>query len=1280
MADAGADRWQVWVDTGGTFTDCLALSPAGQLHRAKVLSSSSLRARLREVVGPRSLHVDARWPSVTDFCCGYKLTVPGHISRTHSVVGYDPARQVLHLDREIPDVPAGVTLELSTGEEAPVLAARVVTGTPADRPLPPMQLRLATTRGTNALLERAGAPTALFVTRGFADLLQIGDQQRPDLFALNVIKRTPLYAAVVEVEERLDAAGDVLVPLDTRALATQVDHLRSAGLHRAAIALLHAYRNPVHEEALAAFLQKAGMETISVSSQLAPLIKILPRAQTAVVDAYLSPVVGGYLDRVASVLQGQDLHVMTSAGGLVRRADYRTKDSLLSGPAGGVAGAVEAARRAGLDRVLSFDMGGTSTDVARYDGDFDYDFEHTVGDAHLVAPALAIETVAAGGGSICSYAGGRLRVGPESAGAHPGPACYGAGGPLTVTDVNLLLGRLDATQFEIPVNGPAAQAALNQLHQQMLADGSEATIDDLLSGLVAIADDRMAAAIRRVSLERGVDPTRFTLVAFGGAGGQHACGVATRLGIERVLIPSDAGLLSARGLGAAAIERFAQRQILRPLKEVEEELAGWFDELGGQAITAVEAEGTTAGQVEVRRRLLYLRLQGQESSVAITYTGAAAYDEFVRAYHDLYGHHPPARPIEVESMRVVASTAVLDVPVSLNSTAATAPTSQAVWTADGWCDAETYQRSALITGAPLNGPVLVFEQHSATFVDAGWCVRLGEDGGLLLERSSESQESAATQQQPAAVRLALFTHALESVAREMGTALQHTALSTNVKERLDFSCAVLDVEGRLVVNAPHIPVHLGALGLCVREVAQALELGPGDTAITNHPGFGGSHLPDVTLVTPVHADSGRLLAWVASRAHHAEIGGTRPGSMPPDARTLEEEGVVIAPRYLVRHGEVLWEEIEEVLTTAPHPSRAVADNLADLEAALAANHRGRQALQTLARTHSEQAVADYMQALRAEAGAGVRRALADRGDGLYAATEALDDGTPLVVQIEVAGETARIDFSGSGDVHPGNLNATPAIVFSAITYVLRLLVREELPLNEGFLEPVDVILPPGLLNPPFARFADVAGEASSPAVAGGNVETSQRLVDVLLKALDLVAGSQGTMNNVLFGNERFGYYETVCGGTGAGAGFDGAHAVHSHMTNTRITDPEIIEQRYPVRVERFQIRHGSGGAGRWRGGDGCIRELRFLAPVSLSLLTQHRRVGPYGLHGGQDGRTGRQQLLRADGSTQELGSVDSAQMEVGDRLLLETPGGGGYGASDADRGDAGERDYDEVVE
>jgi 5-oxoprolinase (ATP-hydrolysing) len=1069
---------------------------------------------------------------------------------------------------------------------------------------------------------------------------------------------TPLTLDVVEVDERLDADGRVVRPLDVTGLAEAAEHLRDRGVRSAAVALLHSYRNAEHEERVAEVLRDAGFECVAPSAALAPLIKVLPRAQTAVVEAYLGPIIAGYLGRVAEGVRGR-VHAMTSAGGLVERRAYRAKDSLLSGPAGGVAGAAAMGRASGESRLLSFDMGGTSTDVARYDGDFEYVFEHRVGDARLMAPALAIETVAAGGGSICRFVEGRLTVGPESAGADPGPACYGAGGPLTVTDVNLLLGRLDPARFGIPLDVDAARRRLDDLRQEMEEADAGATNEEILSGLTRIADERMAAAMRRVSLEKGYDPTDHALLAFGGAGAQHACGVADCLGIDRAVVPVDASLLSAHGLGAAVLERFRERQVLRPLDEVEGDLSGWLDELGEAARRDVVAEGGAAEQVAVRRRLVNLRFRGQETSLTVEASGDLR-SAFAEEYATLYGHNPSTeRPIEVESIRVVARSPgeELAPPPAVASAESKGRGSRRVWTGTAWQDVPTVERADLTPGDEIDGPLLVFEEHSAAWVAPGWRLQVDAARALFLRRQDPSTTRVSTGETEA-VRLELFTHALENGAREMGALLQRTALSTNVKERLDFSCALLDADGCLVVNAPHIPVHLGALGVCVRAVAAALDLKPGDTVITNHPGFGGSHLPDITLVTPVHDEEGRLLGYAASRAHHAEIGGTRPGSMPPAATRLCEEGVVIAPRLLVDGGTPMWDGLRALLSAGPHPSRAPEDNVADLEAALAANHRGAVWLRQLATDHGADEVGRYMAALRQEAARGVRRALAARADGRLTATGRLDDGSPVAVTVDIDGDRARIDFSGSAPVHAGNLNATPAIVQSALVYVLRLLVDAPLPLNEGFLDPVELHLPEGMLNPPFRR-GDVADD---PAVVGGNVETSQRIVDVLLDAFGLAAGSQTTMNNTLFGDERFGYYETLCGGTGAGPGFDGADAVHSHMTNTRITDAEVLESRYPVRVERFAVRRGSGGAGRWRGGDGAVRELTFLEPVSLSLLTQQRHAGPRGAAGGDPGAPGRQRLVRVGGDEQVLGAVDGADLEAGDRLVMETPGGGGWGA------------------
>ena len=1276
--------WHIWIDTGGTFTDCLALDPGGGLRRAKVLSSSTLRAVVVEVESADTLRIAEDWGAAPGVVDGLELGALSGDAEPARILSYDPRAGRMRLARPLGGLRPGAAVEVRSPEEAPVLAARLVTGTRYGAALPPLAMRLATTRGTNALLERRGAPTALFITRGFGDLPRIGTQQRPDLFALEVRKPEPLHSSVAEVEERRAADGSVLVPLDLDAARAAAERIAAEGIRSAAVALAHAFRDPAHERALADALRDVGFAHVALSSELAPFIGLLARAETAVVDAYLGPVIGGYLDGVRRALGGGRLHVMTSAGGLVRPEDFRAKDSLLSGPAGGVVGAALAGRRSGRARVIAFDMGGTSTDVARVDGDFEYVWEHEVGGARIVAPALAIESVAAGGGSICAFDVQGLRVGPESAGASPGPACYGAGGPLTLTDCNLLLGRLDPARFAIPVDPAPALAAADALAARVRGETGEAVERQaLLAGLVEIADERMADAIRGISLRRGYDPAEYALVAFGGAGGQHACGVASRLGIGSVVVPADAGLLSALGIGHAPLERFAEQQVLRPLDEVDDEIPAIFDGLSNEAADAVAREGVAREEIAVRRRIANLRYAGQDSTLTVEWDRSVSLRAaFEARYAAVYGHRPAARPIEVESLRAIASTRAAEepsAPVPASHDAAPAGTRE-TWIAGGWMEVPVYERESLAPGARVDGPALIAERHSATFVAPGWTAAGDGASNLVLSASAgigrgESAESHSRTfafshsrthalshaRTPDAVRTELFVSRFRALVGEMGDMLRRTALSTNVKERLDFSCALLDADGELVVNAPHIPVHLGAMGLCVRAVRDAVEMRPGDVVVTNHPAFGGSHLPDVTVITPVHDDAEALIGYVASRAHHAEIGGTRPGSMPPAARTLAEEGVVIAPMHLVRGGEARWDAMREALSGGPHPSRAVEDNLADLAAAVAANHRGAELLRALAREHGREAVGAYMDALKARAAAGIRDALRRIPDGAYEAEERLDDGSRLRVRVRVSGGRASIDFAGSAGVHPGNLNATPAIVRSVVLYVLRLLVREPLPLNEGLMQGVELIVPPGLLNPPFGD-----DPARDPAVVGGNTEVSQRLTDTLLKALRLAACSQGTMNNVLWGSDRFGYYETVCGGTGAGPGWDGASAVHSHMTNTRITDPEVVEHRYPVRVERFGIRAGSGGAGRFRGGDGAVREVTFLAPMSLSVLTQHRVERPYGVDGGQPGAPGRQRVVRANGEVLELGPVDGTEVRTGDRLVLETPGGGGWGAADSE--------------
>jgi 5-oxoprolinase (ATP-hydrolysing) len=1259
--------WQIWIDTGGTFTDCIARDPAGELRRCKVLSSGALRDRV-EAVEDDGLQLRGASSLPEGFLAGVELSLLGE-SKGVTIQEHDASTGIVRLTGPVPEVfQPGTPVELRSGKEAPMLAARLITGTPFGASLPPVAMRLATTRGTNALLTRRGARTAHFITAGFEDLLDIGGQQRPDLFALHIEKAEPLPELVIGVRERLAADGSVIEPLDRKRLASDISDLRSRGIACASVTLLHGHRNPVHERQIEDMLFDAGFEYVARSSALSPFQGLLRRSETCTVDAYLGPVISEYLGAVETGL-GADtsgLHVMTSAGGLVGADAYRSMDSLLSGPAGGVVGAALTGHRFGRDRVIAFDMGGTSTDVSRFDGDFEYVFSHQVGPVELAVPALAIETVAAGGGSICRVEQGRLAVGPQSAGAMPGPASYGAGGPLTLTDVNLLLGRLVAERFPIPIDLDSAKARFGELRGELDEAGRGTGSDEeILEGLLRIADERMAEAIRHISIRKGIDPTGFALVAFGGAGGQHACRLAELLGMEEVVLPADAGLLSALGLGHAVVERFAQREILRPLGEVSDRLDEWLQELAEEASKALVDEGV-GDDVDEPRLIVELRYIGQDSTLEIEpVPGEDLESQFEEAYFRLFSYRPRERGVEVVSLRVVMRNRRPEVvPVTEGAEEVPQPIepvrSQRCFMGGAWRDVRCYEAAEMASGTEVPGPALVQQEHSALVVRPGWRARSLGDGGvrLVAGRDDRADDVATSVGRPQAVELELMSNRFSSIAREMGEMLQRTAISTNIKEREDFSCTLLDAAGRLVVNAPHIPVHLGAMGLCVRELVSHRALEPGDVVVTNHPAFGGSHLPDVTLVAPVHLDE-RLLGYVACRAHHAEIGGIRPGSVPPDAKSLAEEGVVIPPTLVLEAGEPRWERVEELLQDGPYPTRTLADNLADLRAMLAAILRGCEALTILAEKVGFEHVLEHMDALRRQAAWQVETVLERMEDGRYEGRQLLDDGSPLVATFTIRGNRAVLDFAGSADVHPGNLNATPAIVHSVTMYVMRLLVDVELPLNEGLLEPIEIRIPRGLLNPEYT-----ADPEQCPAVVGGNVETSQRLTDTLLEALSVAGCSQGTMNNLSFGDASFGYYETVAGGSGAIDGFEGASGVHTHMTNTRITDPEVIEHRYPVRLHRFEIRGGSGGGGRWRGGDGLVREIEFLAPLEFSILSQHRVSVPYGMAGGGEGAAGRQVIVSADGSRTELEGIDGCEVTAGDRVVLETPGGGGYGSEE----------------
>jgi len=1141
---------------------------------------------------------------------------------------------------------AGHAVEICFGEDAPIVAARLVTGTPRLSQLPPAELRLATTRGTNALLTGRGARVALFTTRGFADLLRIGDQSRPDIFAVGIRRPEPLFHRVVEVAGRLDFIGVELEPLELGAVAERARALVAEGVTVGAVSLLHANANPAHEREVAAVLERAGFTHVSCSSSLSGAPGLLMRTRTAVLNAFLAPEINRYLRGVREALgRGSVVHVMTSAGGLVLPRDFEPKDSLLSGPASGVIGAGEAAAESGCSPILSFDMGGTSTDVARFDRACELVYEHSVKGATLAATAVAVESIAAGGGSVCwideKFTGG-LAVGPASAGASPGPACYGAGGPLTVTDCNLLLGRLDGAAFGIPIFAEAAAARADELLAALRRVRGDATVSRarMLAELVDIADEAMAGAIRRISVQRGYDPRSHTLVAFGGAAGQHACGVAERLGVSRVLVPRDVGLLSAAGLAWARIERHAARTLLRGMTGVDAVLPTVVRELVRDAVRQVRQDG---GEASVSRLLFETRLMGQDA----TFTLEAAVEEgipdeawlraaFAKRFAEEYGYRAPRREIEVVAVRVVACGPRPSGPGRRRT---------------GEVRGGGVRRESLVVGDVVAGPVLIGESHGATFVREGWRAEVDGAGALVLTRAEGVKEGGS-----GAGSAEIITGRLYAIATEMGETLRRASLSANIKERLDFSCAVLDAEGRLIVNAPHLPVHLGAIGVTVRALRDALPMGPGDVTVTNHPAFGGSHLPDVTVVSPVFDPAGKLVAYVANRAHHAEIGGITPGSMPPNASSLAQEGVVIPPMYLVRGGESCEREIEAVLRGAAYPSRQPEENLADLSAQVASNRRGVEAIGALVAVDGGVALRAAMEGVRERARRRLIESLARVRGAAMEASETLDDGARISVRLRVEGERLVVDFDGSAPVQRSSFNAPAGVVRSAVMYSLRLLIAEPLPLNEGLMEAVDLRIPVGMLNPPFE-----ADASRCPAVCAGNVETSQRVVDTMIKALGIAACSQGTMNNVIFGNDRFGYYETVCGGEGAGPGWRGESAVHTHMTNTRITDPEVLERRYPVRLHRFAIRAGSGGAGGYRGGDGVIREYEFLEAVTLSLLCQHRGSGPFGAEGGGDGKPGGQRLLTPGATVREVPGVMRANLPARSFLLLETPGGGGWG-------------------
>ncbi|MBO9615221.1 MAG: hydantoinase B/oxoprolinase family protein [Dyadobacter sp.] len=1243
--------WQIWIDTGGTFTDCLAIDPDGNKTRIKVLSSSCLRGRITTKIAAHIYRFEASWPRDGDLFKDYTFRLHGNDAPTR-ITSIDWQQHTITLADDLP-FERPVDFEITTGEEAPILAARLLTRTPLDQPLPPIAMRLGTTRGTNALLERKGAKTLLVVTKGFKDLLYIGNQQRPSLFQLNIPEPKSLYSAVIEIDERLDAGGNVIEALDLTDFKSKE---RPTDYKSVALSLLHSYQNPEHELRLASWFREQGAKYVSASSDLFPFSHYLRRTQTAVVNAYLDPILDQYLTNIRQALTGGSLQVMTSTGSLSEVSGFRAKDSLLSGPAGGMVAATNFAQKLGFSKAITFDMGGTSTDTALIDGQPELKYITQIDGIEFHNPTLAIETVAAGGGSVCWFDGFSLQVGPESAGASPGPACYGADGPLTVTDVNLLLGKLETSKFSIPIDPGAAIARLEELRAGIQSQtGNLLSHHEILTGLESIANEKMADAIRKISVEKGINPNAFALVTFGGAGGLHACQLAELLDMDTVLLPYDGGLFSAAGIGEALISTIVSKQLLLSWADAADKLVEWQDILANQAAEILREQGINAFETVFCN--VYLRFAGQENTIEMPYQGEKTLHAFEEAYRAQFGYFPVNTKVELESIKLKMqeqSRNAESLSVFENGRKALPSTYSKPFLTDlNHSGMAVFEWDNLQPGDQLDGPAILLNNTSTMYLPKGWKLVIQPGLDAVAWRTRTAEINAA--QQSEEVALQLFTNRFKAIADEMGVQLQRTAFSVNVKERLDFSCALLDADGELLVNAQHIPVHLGSMGICGRLVREAIAIGPGDVVITNHPQYGGSHLPDITLIAAVFTEDKTCVGYVINRAHHAEIGGKTPGSMPPDATCLAEEGVVIVPQYLVKAGEFQWDALRELFTSGPYPTRSFLSNEADIIAALSALKKGSAQLLKLVENHGLETVRKYMTMLKQTAVSQLRNALLPLQGQVFEASESMDDNYRIAVKISISDNKQLFDFTGTSDVHPNNLNANISILYSAVLYVLRLLVDKEIPLNDGLMQDVEIKLPENSFLHP--RFSDDPWQC--PAVVGGNTEVSQRLVDTLLKALGLAACSQGTMNNFLFGNEQFGYYETIGGGVGAGNGFHGRSAVHQHMTNTRITDPEQLERKYPVRLLEFGVRRGSGGAGRWHGGDGIVRKLEFLAPLQVTLLGQHRRYAPYGMAGGSDGLCGRHMLF-SNGISNELPGICSLKVDAGDVLTIETPGGGGY--------------------
>ncbi len=1189
-------QWEIWIDRGGTFTDIVARDPNGRIITRKLLSDN-----------------------------------PEHYS--------DAAIQGIR------DV-----LQLKPNEKFP---EHLISS-----------IKMGTTIATNTLLERKGPPVALAITEGFRDALRIGYQNRPKLFELNIVLPAQLYNQVIEIKERIDAQGKVLQVLDENLTQQSLSQVYSAGYRAIAIVLMHAYRYPHHEKKIMALAQQIGFTQISVSHQVAPVVKLISRGDTTVVDAYLSPVLSQYIQQLRKTLGQIPLFFLQSNGGLVNATEFQGKDSIFSGPAGGVVGMVKTAKSAGFDKIIGFDMGGTSTDISHFAGEYERTYSWEIAGVRLRAPMMLIETIASGGGSILHFDGQRYSVGPDSAGANPGPACYRRNGPLTITDCNVQVGKIQADFFPKVFGASGNQSIdVEWVHKKFKelaikieqATGHARTAEQVAEGFLQIAVENMVNAIKKISLNRGYKINEYLLNCFGGAAGQHVCQVADALDIQKILVHPYAGVLSAYGIGMAeirvikqqSIEKLLTSSLLLNLKKI---------------FQSLEPENLAQQYLVIRK--IHLHYQDSDTALVVDFGDLKTIKQsFYREHQNRFGFHSKRKAIFVESVSVETicqSTPVKEMEVLVqskrNQEAITPLTVVKVFMQGHFVNTPIYLRANLIPGDCIRGSAIICEDHTTTVIEPGWQAELTPKKHLLLSRYQPLTQKKTLSTQADPVMLEVFNNRFMNIAEQMGEVLRNTASSVNIKERLDFSCAIFDNQGDLVANAPHIPVHLGSMSESVKNVLKQFKnsMHADDAFVLNDPYHGGTHLPDITVIQPVFDDAGKeLLFLVGSRGHHADIGGITPGSVPAKSKIIEEEGVLIKNFQILNRGRFSEKATCELLQNAPYPARNPQQNLEDLKAQIAANQYGIHALNKLNKEFSLKVVQAYMQHVQNNAKHSVEKLLTRLSEGNF--NYYLDDHSKIAVNVTIHRNQKRIlfDFTGSAAQHPGNFNAPKAICYAAVMYVIRCLIAENIPLNSGFFAVIEIIIPDGgILNPHYPA-----------AVVAGNVETSQCIVDTLLGAMKIVAASQGTCNNFTFGNDRYQYYETICGGAGAGPGFHGASAVHTHMTNTYLTDPEVLEQRFPVILEAFSIRHGSGGEGKYHGGNGVIRRIRFLEKMTANIISSHRIIPPYGLCGGGPGQVGRNWVQRADGKIEELASSATVYMEPGDVFIIETPGGGGYQSS-----------------